>query len=326
MEVPVQKVPLAQKMMIAKANIAGKFAICATQMMESMVESCYPTRAEITDVANAVFDGADAVMLSGETANGKHPVTAVQVMASICTHSEIGVNYAQSFNFVRSFTPKPVGTVEASVSALAKNAVDVRPGMLLVFSESGKMARLVAKYRPCAPVLVVTSNAALARTCSAYFATQAYLLDAPMADKAEIFATLERALQYGVDKGLCVAGKEVVVLASTAVTASGVGRGTEREMFVTVAPGRLELSALGTLAPGAQGELGAGWVAKTVSMRATRVDLAMITRTSSVRAPVIWSALLTLHCTLRGSAPWRAVACQGVLHAPQLLTGCAQRA
>ena len=283
MEIPVQKVPLAQKMMIAKANIAGKFVICATQMMESMIESAYPTRAEMTDVANAVFDGADAVMLSGETANGKHPVTAVEVMASICTHSEIGVNHAQAFNFIRSYTPKPVGTVEASVSALAKNAVDVRPGMLLVFSESGKMARLVAKYRPCAPVLVVTSNAALARACSAYFATHALLLDAPMADKDAIFATLARALQHGVDASLCVPGKEVVVLASTAATASGVGKGTEREMFVTVAPGKLELAALGTLAPGAQGEVADSWVAKTVSIRASRIDLAILMRASTVR-------------------------------------------
>jgi pyruvate kinase len=101
MEIPVEKVPLAQKALIAKANIAGKFVICATQMMESMIESSYSTRAEMTDVANAVFDGADAVMLSGETATGKHPARTVQVMASICQYAEIAVNHNQAYNFVR---------------------------------------------------------------------------------------------------------------------------------------------------------------------------------------------------------------------------------
>jgi Pyruvate kinase, alpha/beta domain len=186
----------------------------------------------------------------------------------------------------RSFTPKPVGTVEASVSTLAKNAVDIRPGMLIVFSESGKMARLVAKYRPCAPVLVVTSNAKLARACSAYFACHAMLLDAPMASRGEIFTTLERSLRYGVEKGLCVAGKEVVVLASTAVTPGGVGKGTERELFVTLAPGKIDFAKLGTLAPNVSGARDSDerWVAKTVSMRAARIDLPTIMHKSEVRA------------------------------------------
>jgi pyruvate kinase len=275
-------VPLAQKMLIAKANIAGKFVIVTTQMMESMVEQPYPTRAEMTDVANAVVDGVDAVMLSRETAIGQHPIKAVQVMASICQFAEIGTNHNQNYNFVRSFTPKPVGTVEAVVSTLAKNAVDIRPGMLVVFSESGKMARLVAKYRPCAPVLVVTSCQTVARACSAYYACYPMLLDKPMANKAAIFTTMKQSLKYGVEVGLCVPGKEVVILASTAVTASGVGRGTERELFVTVAPGRLQFEKLGALAPNMHTEVNDHWVAKTVSMCATRMDLNMIMRDSQV--------------------------------------------
>lgn len=279
----IVQVPLAQKMMIAKANIAGKFVICATQMMESMIEHPYPTRAEMTDIANAAWDGADAVMLSGETANGKQPATAVQVMASIARQAEIGVNHNHEYNFVRSFTPKPVGTVEAVVSTLAKSAVDISPGLIVVFSESGKMARLVAKYRPSAPVLVVTSNASLSRACSAYFSTYAMLLDAPMANRGEMAAALTRALEYAVSSGLCVPGKEVVVLASTAATASGVGRGTERELFVTVAPGTLQFEALGALSPNLHTAAEAKWLAKTISLRATNLNLDMIMRESSVR-------------------------------------------
>lgn len=130
MEIPVEKVPLAQKMMATKANIAGKFVICATQMMESIITNPAPTRAEITDVANAVFDGVDAVMLSGETANGSYPDDAVAIMAKICLSAELGVNYYQVFNYIRDFTPKPVGTVEAVASTMAKNAADVRPGAI----------------------------------------------------------------------------------------------------------------------------------------------------------------------------------------------------
>jgi pyruvate kinase len=97
-------------------------------MLESMISSPTPTRAEMTDVANAVFDGVDAVMLSGETANGAYPGIAVTTMAHIARSAEVGVNYYQSFDFIRTFTPKPVGTIEAAVSTLAKNAVDIRPG------------------------------------------------------------------------------------------------------------------------------------------------------------------------------------------------------
>lgn len=128
MEIPVEKVALAQKMMATKANVAGKFVVCATQMFESMIINPVPTSAETSDVANAVFDGVDAVMLSGETANGSYPKIVVETMSKVCLNSELGVNYYQVFNFIRDFTPKPIGTVEAVASTMSKNAIDVKPG------------------------------------------------------------------------------------------------------------------------------------------------------------------------------------------------------
>ena len=234
-------------------------------------------------------------MLVGETANGKQPELAVSTMAGICRYAEVGINHNQAFNFVRAFTPKPVGTVESAVSSLAKNAVDIRPGMLVLFSEGGKMARLVAKYQPCAPVLVVTSNPRLARACSAYYACHPLLLDAQLADKAALAAAAERALHHGVATGLCVPGKEVVILASTAVTPAGTGHGAEREMFVTVAPGALDASGLGTLAPDRPQEVPEAWVAKTVSLRAARIDVAMVCRSSTVRAGC---GIVSLRCLM----------------------------
>ncbi|KAL6747633.1 pyruvate kinase [Haematococcus lacustris] len=278
MEIPVEKVPLAQKWMITKANIAGKFIITATQMMESMINNPLPTRAEMTDVANAVIDGTDAVMLSGESANGAFPDTAVATMARICRSAEIGTNVYQTFDFIRTFTPKPIPTIEAVCCALAKNAVDIRPGMIVIFSENGKTPRLLAKYRPPAPVLVVTANFTLARSCSSLFAMFPMLLDKPIKGVEELPGLMERALKFGVDSGLCSAGKEVVVLSSTSVAKANNDASEallQREMFVTLAPGNLDLESLGALAP-TSSDQNPRLAAKTITLRSTVIDLDMI--------------------------------------------------
>ena len=166
MEIPSEKVALAQKMMITKCNIAGKFCICATQMLESMCDNPLPTRAEMTDVANAVFDGVDATMLSGETANGAFPEMAVSTMAAIATNAELGVDYWAQYQFLHrsnAYTHK-VGSLEASLAQIAFSAVcfsadkdgdgviDATEGTAIVLlDETGKAADLVTKYRPAVP-------------------------------------------------------------------------------------------------------------------------------------------------------------------------------
>ena len=166
MEIPIEKVFLAQKMMVRKANLVGKPVITATQMMESMITNARPTRAECSDVANAVLDGTDCVMLSGETANGSHPVAAVGYMARTCTEAEGVVNYGQLFAAVRESTLTEIGTMnitEAVASSAVKTAYDIGAKAILVCSETGNTARLVAKYRPNMPVLVLTATESVAR-------------------------------------------------------------------------------------------------------------------------------------------------------------------
>jgi pyruvate kinase len=169
MEIPIEKVFLAQKLMIRKANLAGKSVITATQMLESMITNARPTRAECSDVANAVLDGTDCVMLSGETANGSHPLAALSYMARTCVEAEGIVNYAQLFAAVRESTLAESGHMsiaEAVASSAVKTAIDMGAKAIIVCSETGNTARFVAKYRPPMRVLVLTGTESVARQVS----------------------------------------------------------------------------------------------------------------------------------------------------------------
>ena len=176
MEIPSEKVAIAQKYMITKANLAGKFVLTATQMIASMETNPLPTRAEMTDVANAVFDGTDATMLSGESANGKFPDLAVATMAAIVQNAEAGVNAYQTFDFIRDFTPKPLSTEEAVMSCAAKNTVDISAGLVVVVTSNGCVARFIAKYRPSVPVLVVTDSEQVKRHTNMMYAAYPYCI------------------------------------------------------------------------------------------------------------------------------------------------------
>jgi pyruvate kinase len=169
MEIPIEKVFLAQKMMVRKANLLGKPVITATQMMESMITNARPTRAECSDVANAVLDGTDCVMLSGETANGSHPVAAVGYMSRTCAEAEGVVNYGQLLAAMRESTLAEQGLMsvaEAVASSAVKTAYDMGAKAILVCSETGNTARLVSKYRPSMPVMVLTATESVARQLS----------------------------------------------------------------------------------------------------------------------------------------------------------------
>merc|ERR1719215_2077803 len=166
MEIPPEKVFLAQKMMISKCNLHGKPVITATQMLESMVTMPRPTRAEASDVANAVLDGTDCVMLSGETAAGQFPLNAVTIMRRICEEAEKVVEYESLYLTIRRNTmakmPQVTG-VESICSSAVKATVDANCPLIIALTETGHTARVIAKYRPRAAILAITASETTAR-------------------------------------------------------------------------------------------------------------------------------------------------------------------
>jgi len=168
MEIPPEKVFLAQKMMIREANIAGKPVITATQMLESMIVNPRPTRAECSDVANAVYDGTDCVMLSGETANGPYFENAVNVMVRTCCEAERSINFDNLYQAVRnsSKTRYSMSCPESIASSAVKTSIDIGAKLILVLSESGSTARAIAKFRPSMPIAVLTPSPSVARQCN----------------------------------------------------------------------------------------------------------------------------------------------------------------
>ena len=158
MEIPAEKVFLAQKMMIQKCKIYGKPVITATQMLESMVNNPRPTRAEASDVANAVLDGTDAVMLSGETANGGYPLQALEIMSRVCVEAERCFDYTQEYFKVKESIPWTLSTTEAVCAAAVRTALDLKVKMIVAVTDTGSTPLQVAKFRPPIPILCVSMN------------------------------------------------------------------------------------------------------------------------------------------------------------------------
>ena len=190
--------------MIREANIAGKPVITATQMLESMITNPRPTRAECSDVANAVLDGSDAVMLSGETANGPYFENAVNVMARTCCEAENSRNYNSLYMAIRASTMKrfsALSAMESLASSAVKTAIDVNAAIIVVLSESGQTARLIAKFRPGRTIVCLTSNPAVARQASGvYTGVHAYTM-AQLTDDPELTQEIgAEAVNYGIAK------------------------------------------------------------------------------------------------------------------------------
>jgi pyruvate kinase len=201
MEIPPSKVFLAQKMMIREANIAGKPIITATQMLESMIGNPRPTRAECSDVANAILDGSDAVMLSGETANGPYFEQAVKVMARTCREVENSRNYNNLYMSIQNTMAnrQQVSASDSLASSAVKTAIDVDAKVIIVLSETGNTARNVAKFRPGRHIICLTPDPVVSRQCSGLLnGVHAYVVDSLEGTNAVVKEACIESMEAGI--------------------------------------------------------------------------------------------------------------------------------
>ena len=214
-EIPPERIPALQKSMISKCNKAGKPVITATQMLESMINNPRPTRAEASDVANAIYDGTDATMLSGETAIGSFPVESVRMMANIALQTEESLSYEQSLDYKRLHPPR---TVTDSISfSTCDTAHDLKEGAIITSTRSGYTARMVSKYRPRALIVAATPVKRVVKKLKLCWGVYPLLVD----DIKNTDQMIDASVQVALDHGLIEEGELVVITAGAPVGVPG---------------------------------------------------------------------------------------------------------
>ena len=214
-EIPLEEVPVIQKELIRKAMHMGKPVITATQMLDSMMKNPRPTRAETSDVANAIYQGTSAIMLSGETAAGAYPIEAVQTMAKIAERTEQDIDYS------REFKPRKLAEAPDVTSAISHatctTAADLKAAAIVAVSKSGRTVSRIAKYLPVCPIIGCTTDERVYRQLNLLWGvTPVVMEEANTAD--ELF---DRAVELAEQKGLIARGELVVIAAGVPVGLSG---------------------------------------------------------------------------------------------------------
>ncbi|XP_058243255.1 pyruvate kinase PKM isoform X2 [Hemibagrus wyckioides] len=213
-EIPTEKVFLAQKMMIGRCNKAGKPITCATQMLESMIKKPRPTRAEGSDVANAVLDGADCIMLSGETAKGDYPLEAVRTQHMIAREAEAAMFHRQVFEDLRRCTAYSTDPAEAIAIGAVEASFKILASAFIVLTGSGRSAHLLSRYRPRAPIIAVTRNGQTARQAHLYRGIFPVFYNKPAHDvwAEDVDLRVNFAMDVGKARGFFKPGNVVIVL------------------------------------------------------------------------------------------------------------------
>lgn len=215
-EIPTEEVPLAQKLMIQKCNLAGIPVVTATQMLDSMQRNPRPTRAEVTDVANAILDGTDAIMLSGETAAGKYPIESVKTMANIARRMESTLDY-RAILTKKGRELSEAGVTYAVSHATCNTAYDLDAAAIITATSSGFTTRKVSQFRPKAPIIATTINERVRRKLAIVWGVESVLVD--MATSAdEIF---EMGITKSKDAELIHKGDLVVITAGVPIGVTG---------------------------------------------------------------------------------------------------------
>ena len=217
-EIPMEEVPLVQRTLVEKCNRAGKVVIIATQMLESMINYPRPTRAEVSDVANAIFDGADAIMLSGETAAGDYPVQAVEVMARVAQRAEEGLPYREILLFREEWQSSFLLTDAISYATCS---IAARLGIyrIITITHSGKTSRMIARYRPEADIIAATPDVNTMRKLTLCWGVHPLLVPEWPLDNSD--RLMDVALQQSERQGYVTPGDMVVVTGGSVSGNSG---------------------------------------------------------------------------------------------------------
>lgn len=214
-EIPYEEVPIIQKMIIKKGVAAGKQIITATQMLDSMIKNPRPTRAETTDVANAIYDGTAAIMLSGETAAGMYPVEALETMIRIADRTEQDIDYRKRF-FGRERKANPDVT-DAICHATCTTAHDLNARAIVTVTKSGYSARNIAKYCPASPIICGTMDEKVARQLNLVWGTVPVILE----KKKDVFELFDHALEVAEEQGYLQKGDVTVITSGVPIGVSG---------------------------------------------------------------------------------------------------------
>lgn len=215
-EIPFEKIPQIQKMLIKKGYNANKQVITATQMLESMIHNPRPTRAETTDVANAIYDGTSAIMLSGETAAGEHPVEAVKTMALIAETTEKAINYKKRFYALESRSTVNVSSAISHATVAA--AMDLGATAIITVTKTGTTARMISRYRPECPIISCTTSEVTWRQTALSWGVIPLMAEEMMTNTDDL---IHHAVTKAVNAGLLDNGDLTVITAGVPLGVSG---------------------------------------------------------------------------------------------------------
>lgn len=214
-ELPEEEVPIVQKMIINKVYEAGKQVIIATQMLDSMMKNPRATRAETADVANAVYDGTSAIMLSGETAAGKFPVESLKTMVRIASRTEQDVDYQKRF-YSRARQANPDVT-DAICHATCTTAYDLNASAIVTVTKSGRSARMISRYRPACDIIAGSTSEKVCRQLNMSWGVSPF----PVEEKNDVFELFDHAIEVAKAHGVIKSGDTAVITSGVPVGVSG---------------------------------------------------------------------------------------------------------